>query len=206
MTGRTDEPSPRQSARIGGCFAAVGAMILTPVAAHAAAHGAAGDAADHRAVWPVDPHSIVAPYEPPECMFCAGHRGVDLGVAPMEPVKAVLSGTVSFAGMLAGRRVLVVDDGRHRVTYEPVTASVGRGDVVTAGDLIGSVDLAGSHCFPDACLHVGLIEDATDDYLDPVSLFPASAPARLLPLWAEEPNGTPVMRVVAMLSRAIDLL
>lgn len=193
-------------ARAVSCFAAASTLIVIgpPVSADNGGSGRDGPAPG--AVWPIDPHPVIAPYDPPGCLYCAGHRGVDLGALPLQPVRAAMPGRISFAGILAGRGVLVVDDGRRRVTYEPVTASVSRGDVVRAGDLIGSVDLAGSHCFPDACLHLGLIEDATDDYMDPLSLFAADAPVRLLPLWTEEASGSPVMRVAAMLREVLDLL
>lgn len=146
--------------------------------------GDAGSTAS--AVWPVDPHPVVAAFDPPGCDFCAGHRGVDLGTLPLRPVRSALAGTVTYAGELAGRGVVVVDDGTRRMTYEPVTASIRKGAVVTAGDLIGQMELTGSHCYPDACLHVGLINDATEDYLDPLTLFGSSGRVRLLPLWSDQ--------------------
>ena len=50
-------------------------------------------------------------------------------------------------------RVVVVDHGSTRTTYEPVAATVQVGDVVARGQPIGTLELAGSHCFPLACLH-----------------------------------------------------
>ena len=81
--------------------------------------------------------------------------------------------------MLAGRGVVVVDHGDTRTTYEPVTASVAVGTPVAAGDQVGTLERAGSHCFPRACLHWGWIEGET--YLDPLRLVGAG-PVRLLPL------------------------
>ena len=97
---------------------------------------------------------------------------------------AALPGSVTFAGPLAGRGVVVVDHGATRTTYEPVTATVPVGATVAAGSPIGTLDLAGSHCFPRACLHWGWIEGET--YLDPLRLVGAG-PVRLLPLWRDEP-------------------
>lgn len=164
------------------------ALSLSPYAAGATVSGEDPVSADpvSAAVWPVDPHPVVAAFDPPGCDFCSGHRGVDLGIVPSRPVRSALPGTVTYAGDLAGRGVVVVDDGTRRVTYEPVTASLPKGAQVAAGDLLGHVALVGSHCYPDACLHLGLIDDATEDYLDPLTLFAASAQVRLLPLWADE--------------------
>jgi len=60
---------------------------------------------------------------------------------------------------------------------------------VSAGGRIGSLQLAGSHCFPDACLHWGWIRNADDVYLDPLRLVGAG-PVRLLPLWRDAPVGS----------------
>jgi murein DD-endopeptidase MepM/ murein hydrolase activator NlpD len=92
---------------------------------------------------------------------------------------------VSFAGVLAGRGVVVVDHGGTRTTYEPVDATVSLGAAVAAGDPIGQLALSGSHCLPRACLHWGWIEGA-DSYLDPLRLVGAG-PVRLLPLWTDDP-------------------
>ena len=54
------------------------------------------------------------------------------------------------------------------------------GDTVDAGGTLGRLELFGSHCFPRACLHWGLIEGA-EHYLDPLTLVGAG-PVRLLPL------------------------
>jgi murein DD-endopeptidase MepM/ murein hydrolase activator NlpD len=105
---------------------------------------------------------------------------VDLAGRVGQPVHAALAGRVSFAGRLAGRGVVVVDHGATRTTYEPVTAVVHVGDRVGAGAVVGRLELFGSHCFPRACLHWGLIEGA-EHYLDPLVLVGAG-PVRLLPL------------------------
>jgi len=90
--------------------------------------------------------------------------------------------------MVAGKGVVVVDHGAERSTYQPVAASVGRGDTVEAGDVIGRLQLGGSHCWPDACLHLGRIE--AEAYLDPLALL-AGGPVRLLPLDAPLPPLAP---------------
>jgi len=143
-----------------------------------------------RGVWPLRPApEVVHGFDPPEEEWGAGHRGVDLLGRPGQVVHAALKGTVSFAGMLAGKGVVVVDHGATRTTYEPVRATVTVGDAVAAGAAIGRLAAAPSHCAPRACLHWGWIDgDAT--YLDPLLLVGAG-PVRLLPLWRETPVGGP---------------
>ena len=183
---------------IAGSFA-----VLTLVAPGASASATAayvwGEESVSGAVWPVDPHPVMAPFDPPGCAYCAGHRGVDLGSPPLTQVRAATAGTITYAGNLASRGVVVVDDGTRRVTYEPVTGTLPRGVTVHAGDVIGVLELVGSHCFPDACLHLGLIEDADDAYLDPLTLFGASSPVRLLPLWSDEPGWSAMRHLLPFL-------
>jgi len=138
-------------------------------------------------VWPLVPTpEVVAAFDPPDSPYGAGHRGVDLGGSHGQRVRSALPGTVTFAGSLAGRGVVVVDHGETRTTYEPVTASVPVGDAVDAGGPIGTLQLAGSHCFPRACLHWGWIRNVDDVYLDPLGLVGNGA-IRLLPLWRDAP-------------------
>jgi murein DD-endopeptidase MepM/ murein hydrolase activator NlpD len=136
-------------------------------------------------VWPLEPRpAVVRPFDPPATPYGAGHRGVDLLGSAGQAVLAALPGTVTWAGSLAGRGVVVVDHGATRTTYEPVTATVPLGATVAAGGPIGTLALAGSHCFPQACLHWGWIRGET--YLDPLLLVGAG-PVRLLPLWQDDP-------------------
>lgn len=135
--------------------------------------------------WPLNPEpEVVADFDPPSNPYGAGHRGVDLLGDPNQRVRAALPGAVTYAGPLAGRGVVVVDHGSTRTTYEPVQATVTVGDRVVAGDMIGRLQVPGSHCFPRACLHWGWREG--DTYLDPLRLVGAG-PVRLLPLWREAP-------------------
>lgn len=132
------------------------------------------------AVWPLAPRPrVVSGFAPPDSAYGAGHRGVDLAGRAGQTVRTAAAGRVSFAGTLAGRGVVVVRHGVTRSTYEPVTASVQVGETVAAGQPIGTLQLASSHCSPAACLHWGLLEGEV--YLDPLSLVGAG-PVRLLPL------------------------
>ena len=131
-------------------------------------------------VWPLAPHSVIRGFEPPSNDFSVGHRGVDLLSAIGRPVLASLGGTVTFAGVVAGRGVVVVRHGDTRTTYEPVIAEVRQGEVVHSGARLGTLEITQSHCFPLVCLHWGWLRDAI--YLDPLLLLQEPPKVRLLPL------------------------
>jgi murein DD-endopeptidase MepM/ murein hydrolase activator NlpD len=157
------------------------ALLLT------AALALPGATTDPVGVWPLQPEpEVVRGFDPPDSPYGRGHRGVDLLGTVGQPVLAALPGKVTFAGALAGRGVVVVNHGDTRTTYEPVAATVAVGAPVAAGTQVGTLELAGSHCFPRACLHWGWIEGET--YLDPLRLVGAG-PMRLLPLWRADPVG-----------------
>ncbi len=174
------------------------ALVLAAAGLAGPAHalGPAPAPAQPDAVWPLDPQpEVVSGFDPPTSTWGAGHRGVDLLGSPGQPVRAARAGTVTFAGRLAGRGVVVVSHGATRTTYEPVAASVPVGDHVDAGTRIGRLELLGSHCLPRACLHWGLLEG--ERYLDPLTLV-GGGPVRLLP-WLGGAGA-----VVAPLARAGD--
>jgi murein DD-endopeptidase MepM/ murein hydrolase activator NlpD len=130
--------------------------------------------------WPVQPPSVVRPFDPPPQPWHAGHRGVDLAAAPAVVVHAAGAGTVVYAGVIAGRGVVsVAHPGGLRTTYEPVAPTVAVGDVVAAGDELGTLEAGHLGCPAAACLHWGLRRG--DVYLDPLALLGLGR-ARLLPL------------------------
>jgi murein DD-endopeptidase MepM/ murein hydrolase activator NlpD len=138
-------------------------------------------------LWPLSPTpTVVARFQAPERQWGPGHRGIDLLGSVGEQVLAVADGTIAFAGMVAGRGVVVVDHGQLRSTYEPVTPRVMRGDHVGAGQVIATLSSVQSHCPPDACLHLGVRRG--DVYLDPLSLLGAQQ-VRLKPLSGLKPAG-----------------
>lgn len=120
---------------------------------------------------------VVRDFAPPEVLWGAGHRGVDLALSPGDPVLAAAAGVVAFAGMVAGRPVISVDhaDGV-RTTYEPVEAMIARGDPVAVGQQIGIL-LDGHE--PTGGLHWGA--RIGDEYIDPLSLL-GPRTVRLYPL------------------------
>lgn len=135
--------------------------------------------------WPLSPRpSVVRPYSPPAQRWQPGHRGVDLAGAPGAPVLAAGSGTVSFAGRVAGKPVVSI---RHAdgllTTYEPVAASVRAGESVSRGQVIGTLAAGHPGCPVDTCLHWGARRGSgsASTYLNPLSLVGAVR-VRLKPL------------------------
>jgi murein DD-endopeptidase MepM/ murein hydrolase activator NlpD len=108
---------------------------------------------------PVDA-PVAAGFRAPACDYCAGHRGLAYRVAPGTVVHAIAGGEVTFAGLVAGVRWVVV---RHadglRASYGGLGAVlVRRGQVVASGQPVG---LSG------ASLHLGLRD--REAYVDPAS-------------------------------------
>jgi murein DD-endopeptidase MepM/ murein hydrolase activator NlpD len=130
--------------------------------------------------WPVSPAPVVRPFDPPAQPWLAGHRGVDLSAPPGTAVLSAGSGTVIYAGVLAGRSVVSIGHpGGLRTTYEPVTPTVSAGDVVAGGAVIGSLRSGHPGCPAAACLHWGLLRGQA--YLDPLALL-GRGRVRLFPL------------------------
>ncbi|MER6684288.1 M23 family metallopeptidase [Streptomyces olivaceoviridis] len=137
--------------------------------------------------WPVGVRPpVLRGWEPPATVYGPGHRGVDLAAPAGAPVRAVAPGRVLFAGRVAGRGVVSVAlrGTDLRTTYEPVRASVRRGQEVGAGAVVGVVEPTGSHCGTRTCVHWGLLRG--DAYLNPLSVLPpwllGGGPSRLLPV------------------------
>jgi murein DD-endopeptidase MepM/ murein hydrolase activator NlpD len=171
----------RTSLRIAVTAAAMLALVCAPLQASATSGLPAG-------VRPV-PGPVMTRFDPPDVAWGAGHRGVDLAGSPGETVVAAADGTVTYAGVLAGRDVVVVDHGEVRTTYEPVAATVAVGAVVSRGQPIGRLQAGHASCPGRTCLHWGLREG--DTYLDPLLLLGGTI--RLLP-----ESATPALRTRAM--------
>jgi murein DD-endopeptidase MepM/ murein hydrolase activator NlpD len=130
--------------------------------------------------WPIKPAKLSAGFDRPVRNWLPGHRGVDLIGQGGDKVLASGSGVITFAGLVAGKGVVVIKHGKLRTTYEPVTASVAVGARVRVGDVIGTLSAGESHCSSKtkvSCLHWGLIQGKT--YLNPLMLVRKQV--RLLP-------------------------
>ena len=139
--------------------------------------------------WPLDgAPRVLAVFEQPEHRWSPGHRGVDLAADAGQDVLAPAGGTVVFVGRVVDRSVVAVETpGGLRATLEPVAAGVAVGDVVAAGDVVGTLEdpaTGRSHCAPATCLHWGVRRGSgrAAVYLDP-----------LLVLLAQGTPGPPVL-------------
>jgi murein DD-endopeptidase MepM/ murein hydrolase activator NlpD len=122
----------------------------------------------------------VRQFDPPDEVWQAGHRGVDLAGQVGDLVTAAAAGVVHFAGQVAGRGVVSLDHGSVTTTYEPISPLVQTGDRVDAGMVIGRLE-AGHPCSAEACLHWGLRQGTV--YLNPLFLL-APQTVRLISLEA----------------------
>jgi len=136
-------------------------------------------------VWPVR-GPVVQAFDPPDSPFGAGHRGIDIAVPVGTSIVAPESGSVSFAGRVGGHLFITIDHGDElQSTYSWLSAmSVGRGDLVARGQVIGTTGIGhpGS-AIPHLHLGVRLAGSYVDplDYLGPQSVVDL---IRLTPLAA----------------------
>ena len=114
------------------------------------------------------PHiaSIVDPFRQPSCERCAGNRGIEYSTKIGTPIIASANGTISFYGMVGGKRYLVIrTNAGRRLTYGSIANSRLRtGDDVLAGQIIGTTG---------SMLYFGVRENSiqgynyVDVYVDP---------------------------------------
>jgi murein DD-endopeptidase MepM/ murein hydrolase activator NlpD len=147
-------------------------------------------AGDGSWTWPVtgridEPPTVAGEFDAPHSDYGPGHRGIDLATLVGQPVHAVASGVVTFAGRVAGVDVVTIDHGAERSTYQPVSATAAVGDAVEAGEAIGEVVVGPFHC-SSPCLHLGRIRQADDQYLDPLDRLAGHSRIRLI-----DPHGPP---------------
>lgn len=168
----------------------VAALVLTAALCQAAAAAMTVSPADtsfstptERFHWPLaPPHPVLRRFQAPSTPWGPGHRGVDLGGRPAEPVLAAGSGLVLYAGPLADRSLVSIEHaGGLRTTYEPVRPTVRVGDHVERGQVIGTLLPGHPGCParpPTVCLHWGVHRESV--YLDPLRLVDTGH-VRLLP-------------------------
>lgn len=112
------------------------------------------------------------PFAAPATPYGPGHRGVDLGAAPGEVVRAALPGTVTFAGEVAGRSWVTIAHGDGlRTTYGGLRPAVTAGLRVGLGDPLGRAT--------GGTLDWGARRDRT--YVDPLGLL-GTGRVRLVPV------------------------
>ncbi|MEJ7750176.1 MAG: peptidoglycan DD-metalloendopeptidase family protein [Thermoleophilaceae bacterium] len=144
--------------------------------------------------WPVE-GEVLTPYRNGSDPYAGGqHRGIDIAAGVGAPAVAAASGTVRFRGVTGSNGLTVsvrTADGRFDTSYLHLdSASVEKGQVVQAGERIGTVGVSGRRSADAPHLHFGVREAGSRHaYVDPLTLLgplpvPAPAPA--------EPRGVPV--------------
>jgi murein DD-endopeptidase MepM/ murein hydrolase activator NlpD len=169
---------------LGGTPSAGAAQVHTRGHSDSTGGVAAGDAAGGAAAirgswrWPVGPpHPLARPYLAPPTPYAAGHRGIDIRAEDGTPVRAPDDGVVHFVGVVVDRAVISIDHGDGVLSsFEPVTSSLGTGDAVLRGEVIGTL-LAG-HC-TTPCLHLGARVDGA--YVNPLLFLDGVPWSVLLP-------------------------
>jgi murein DD-endopeptidase MepM/ murein hydrolase activator NlpD len=163
---------PTRNLRLSPLLAALSLGACLGLLASPAAPAVAVSRLPTPADWPLRGSPVVQRmFDPPTSAWAPGHRGVDLAAKQGEPILAAASGTVAFAGSVAGKPVISIDHGSVRTTYEPVVSTLHVGDHVAMGQVIGVLGTGGPHDHHDChgCLHWGLREGK--NYLDPLLLL-----------------------------------
>lgn len=152
------------------CLLSVAAVVtLNAAPAHALRAGSWS--------WPLaGSHTISRGYDAPSVFYGAGHRGIDLVAEVGQEVLAPADGVVHFVGTVVDRELISLDHGQFLSTFEPVTSTLTEGQLVTRGQVIGTVATS-THC---TCLHMGARQGK--DYLSPLAML-ASIPAAVLLPW-----------------------
>lgn len=83
---------------------------------------------------------VVRRFDPPQCVYCPGHRGVTIETMPGSEILAITDGVISFSGDVAGDQYVVQKIAPDiRVTYgwvNQIDESVIEGAPVKAGQLL----------------------------------------------------------------------
>jgi hypothetical protein len=141
--------------------------------------------------WPAN-GPVLRPFSLGPDPYAGGqHRGVDIGAAEGEAVRAPVGGRVSFAGMLPGygHTVTIRVDGLAVTLLHLGDLEVVRGADVKEGQPIAVAGPTGDAEQPTPYLHLG-VRHADDDhgYVDPLTfLSPRVAPVELAPPAASPP-------------------
>ena len=130
---------------------------------------------------------ITDPFRAPACAQCAGNRGLEYATHVGQRVTAVAPGVVSFSGLVAGTRYVVVlqPDGRRATYGRLASTAVALGAAVTAGSVVGTASTG---------LFFGFREG--DVYVDPAPLLGRwRFRPRLLPSDGAAPRPAPPPRL-----------
>ncbi|MBG6180655.1 murein hydrolase activator EnvC family protein [Arthrobacter sp. CAN_A1] len=171
-------------------MASASLVLATGFAGGGAGRTGPGIAAEPSWTWPLSPTPrVLRHFEPPAQRWLPGHRGVDLAATGTVDIRSPAQGRVVFTGWVVDRPVVTVDHGGGLISsFEPVVAGLKRGDLVQAGQPVGTLapepqasepGVPGSHC-SSTCLHWGVRRDG--DYVNPLDFVLDRRPSILLPL------------------------
>ena len=127
--------------------------------------------------------AVVDPFRAPACVFCSGNRGLEYQPHSGSPVFAAAPGVVTFSGVVAGVRYLVVvqTDGRSATYGRLAVVRVAVGATVRAGETIAATTER---------FYFGLRQG--DRYIDPAPfLGVARYRPRLVPVDGSAPRPPP---------------
>jgi hypothetical protein len=164
--------------------------------------------------WPVD-GPVLRPFEFGDDPYAAGqHRGLDVGADSGDPVRAPVSGVVSFAGSVPGggrSLTLQTSDGLSVTLVHLGGIAVARTVRVEEGAVVGRVGPSGDAEHPVPYVHLGVRRTSeADGYLDPLGFLPPRAPAKApaatvpaaAPASAPEPEPAPATKAGPAVSAA----
>ena len=119
---------------------------------------------------------------PDDDPYAPGHRGLDVAAPEGSAVRASASGTVSFAGSVAGNLAVTIDHGDALwTTYSFLREiAVAKGQRVEGGTVVGGVGTG--HANATAGPHVHLSARRDGLYFDPIGLYLGSDYSALLAL------------------------
>ncbi len=170
-------------------LAVFGLGVLPPAVSSLSAQPASSPAAiapvpaDRRWLPPVH-GEVIDFFRAPPTPYGPGNRGLEFGVVAGNPITAVASGVVSFAGPVAGTFHIVIDhaDGLRSGYSHLSNMVVDSGDLVVAGQTLGSSSgqfhlsarLAVDYAGPDVPVF------GARRYIDPLPLFGLKLTVRLV--------------------------
>ncbi len=130
--------------------------------------------------WPAD-GPVLRPFVLGGDPYAGGqHRGIDVGAATGEPVRAPAAGLVSFAGIVpAGGRCVTVETaaGQSVTLVHLGSIEVERGARVAEGAPVGTVGPSGDPEHAEPYVHLGIrVTAEPNGYLDPLTFLPARVP------------------------------
>jgi murein DD-endopeptidase MepM/ murein hydrolase activator NlpD len=108
--------------------------------------------------------TVSDPFRQPSCDRCAGNRGIEYTTKPGTPIIAGASGVVSYSGVVANKKYLVIKTAAgRRLTYGSIlTSDLRIGNSVVVGQIIGTTS---------NMLYFGVresvITNSRDIYVDP---------------------------------------